>query len=211
MASRLSNQFYTVEVGDTKFTILRRYQSLKPIGSGAQGIVWYDAPEKRHSGSSLRWGPFCSHLFYWRTLIVSLFAVGGLLVRPTTRWPARTWPSRSSVDPSRTWRTPNALIVNSNSWSSSIIRMWASFRSIFGTNSGIRRQLTWRRCFGSFVSFSLFRSLTDHWLAQRLHTAKVDGWVCRRLPGHGTDGCQSMSSKCIGGEAASRDPTASRR
>lgn len=42
MASRLSNQFYTVEVGDTKFTILRRYQNLKPIGSGAQGIVWYD-------------------------------------------------------------------------------------------------------------------------------------------------------------------------
>ncbi len=41
MASRLANQFYTVEVGDTKFTILRRYTSLKPIGSGAQGIVWY--------------------------------------------------------------------------------------------------------------------------------------------------------------------------
>ncbi|KAH1025927.1 hypothetical protein HUJ05_010544 [Dendroctonus ponderosae] len=36
--SRLS-QFYTVEVGDTKFTILKRYQNLKPIGSGAQGIV----------------------------------------------------------------------------------------------------------------------------------------------------------------------------
>ncbi|CAH1977695.1 unnamed protein product [Acanthoscelides obtectus] len=32
-------QFYTVEVGDTKFTILKRYQNLKPIGSGAQGIV----------------------------------------------------------------------------------------------------------------------------------------------------------------------------
>lgn len=31
---------YTVEVGDTKFTILKRYQNLKPIGSGAQGIVW---------------------------------------------------------------------------------------------------------------------------------------------------------------------------
>ncbi|ODM91623.1 Stress-activated protein kinase JNK [Orchesella cincta] len=31
--------FYTVEVGDTRFTILRRYQNLKPIGSGAQGIV----------------------------------------------------------------------------------------------------------------------------------------------------------------------------
>jgi mitogen-activated protein kinase 8/9/10 (c-Jun N-terminal kinase) len=39
MSSRPSS-FYTVEVGDTKFTILKRYQSLKPIGSGAQGIVW---------------------------------------------------------------------------------------------------------------------------------------------------------------------------
>lgn len=38
--SRLSQLFYTVEVGDTKFTILKRYQNLKPIGSGAQGIVW---------------------------------------------------------------------------------------------------------------------------------------------------------------------------
>ncbi|XP_014677598.1 PREDICTED: stress-activated protein kinase JNK-like isoform X1 [Priapulus caudatus] len=33
------NQFYSVEVGDTTFTILRRYQNLKPIGSGAQGMV----------------------------------------------------------------------------------------------------------------------------------------------------------------------------
>ena len=39
-ATRLSALFYTVEVGDTKFTILKRYQNLKPIGSGAQGIVW---------------------------------------------------------------------------------------------------------------------------------------------------------------------------
>ncbi|GFR17337.1 hypothetical protein TNCT_624481 [Trichonephila clavata] len=38
--SKLSALFYTVEVGDTKFTILKRYQNLKPIGSGAQGIVW---------------------------------------------------------------------------------------------------------------------------------------------------------------------------
>ncbi|KAI5753691.1 hypothetical protein M8J77_002487 [Diaphorina citri] len=38
--SRLSTMFHTVEVGDTKFTILKRYQNLKPIGSGAQGIVW---------------------------------------------------------------------------------------------------------------------------------------------------------------------------
>ncbi|KAK3920507.1 Mitogen-activated protein kinase 10 [Frankliniella fusca] len=40
MSTRLSAMFYTVEVGDTKFTILKRYQNLKPIGSGAQGIVW---------------------------------------------------------------------------------------------------------------------------------------------------------------------------
>lgn len=41
MSGRLSSMFYTVEVGDTKFTILKRYQNLKPIGSGAQGIVWW--------------------------------------------------------------------------------------------------------------------------------------------------------------------------
>ena len=29
-------QFYTLEVGDSTFTILKRYQNLKPIGSGAQ-------------------------------------------------------------------------------------------------------------------------------------------------------------------------------
>ena len=34
------SQYYTVGVGDTRFTILKRYQNLKPIGSGAQGIVW---------------------------------------------------------------------------------------------------------------------------------------------------------------------------
>lgn len=39
MSSRQT--FYIVEVGDTKFTILKRYQNLKPIGSGAQGIVWW--------------------------------------------------------------------------------------------------------------------------------------------------------------------------
>ncbi|XP_041364623.1 stress-activated protein kinase JNK-like isoform X2 [Gigantopelta aegis] len=33
------SMFYTMEVGDSTFTILKRYQSLRPIGSGAQGIV----------------------------------------------------------------------------------------------------------------------------------------------------------------------------
>lgn len=34
------HQHYTVEVGDTNFTIHSRYINLRPIGSGAQGIVW---------------------------------------------------------------------------------------------------------------------------------------------------------------------------
>ena len=34
------SQFVTVEVGDSSFTILKRYQNLRAIGSGAQGIVW---------------------------------------------------------------------------------------------------------------------------------------------------------------------------
>ena len=38
-----NSQFYSVEVGDSTFTILKRYQNIKPIGSGAQGIVWWVA------------------------------------------------------------------------------------------------------------------------------------------------------------------------
>ena len=41
MTSKHPSQFYTVEVGDSTFTILKRYQNLKPIGSGAQGFVWW--------------------------------------------------------------------------------------------------------------------------------------------------------------------------
>jgi len=36
-----SSMFYTIDVGDTRFTILKRYQNLRAIGSGAQGVVWY--------------------------------------------------------------------------------------------------------------------------------------------------------------------------
>uniref|UniRef100_A0A452S957 Stress-activated protein kinase JNK n=1 Tax=Ursus americanus TaxID=9643 RepID=A0A452S957_URSAM len=32
-------RFYSVQVADSTFTVLKRYQQLKPIGSGAQGIV----------------------------------------------------------------------------------------------------------------------------------------------------------------------------
>ncbi|XP_064633211.1 stress-activated protein kinase JNK-like isoform X2 [Lineus longissimus] len=39
MSNKHPSQFYTETVGDSIFTILKRYQNLKPIGSGAQGIV----------------------------------------------------------------------------------------------------------------------------------------------------------------------------
>uniref|UniRef100_A0A8C9L663 Mitogen-activated protein kinase 9 n=1 Tax=Pavo cristatus TaxID=9049 RepID=A0A8C9L663_PAVCR len=38
--SKCDSQFYSVQVADSTFTVLKRYQQLKPIGSGAQGIVW---------------------------------------------------------------------------------------------------------------------------------------------------------------------------
>ena len=34
-----NSEYYTVQVSDSVFTVLKRYQSLKPIGSGAQGMV----------------------------------------------------------------------------------------------------------------------------------------------------------------------------
>lgn len=33
-------EFYTADVGGTKFTVLKRYQNLISIGAGAQGTVW---------------------------------------------------------------------------------------------------------------------------------------------------------------------------
>uniref|UniRef100_A0AAQ5Z4K7 Stress-activated protein kinase JNK n=1 Tax=Amphiprion ocellaris TaxID=80972 RepID=A0AAQ5Z4K7_AMPOC len=37
--SDAEGQFYSVQVGDSTFTVLKRYQQLRAIGSGAQGIV----------------------------------------------------------------------------------------------------------------------------------------------------------------------------
>ena len=37
-----NTEFYTVQVSDSVFTVLKRYQSLKPIGSGAQGMVSFN-------------------------------------------------------------------------------------------------------------------------------------------------------------------------
>lgn len=52
--SKVDNQFYSVEVGDSTFTVLKRYQNLKPIGSGAQGIVWYVFRRTLRSGTLFR-------------------------------------------------------------------------------------------------------------------------------------------------------------
>ncbi|KAL7983943.1 hypothetical protein Chor_004483, partial [Crotalus horridus] len=48
--SKPENNFYSVEIGDSTFSVLKRYQNLKPIGSGAQGIVCaaYDALLERN-------------------------------------------------------------------------------------------------------------------------------------------------------------------
>lgn len=39
--NKREKEFYSIDVGDSTFTVLKRYQNLRPIGSGAQGIVWY--------------------------------------------------------------------------------------------------------------------------------------------------------------------------
>uniref|UniRef100_A0A7N8Y933 Stress-activated protein kinase JNK n=1 Tax=Mastacembelus armatus TaxID=205130 RepID=A0A7N8Y933_9TELE len=39
MTDSAEGQFYSVQVGDSTFTVLKRYQQLRAIGSGAQGIV----------------------------------------------------------------------------------------------------------------------------------------------------------------------------
>lgn len=41
--SEEERQFYSVQVVDSTFTVLKRYQQLRAIGSGAQGIVWWES------------------------------------------------------------------------------------------------------------------------------------------------------------------------
>ncbi|KAF4106977.1 hypothetical protein G5714_012967 [Onychostoma macrolepis] len=37
--NKREKEYYSIDVGDSTFTVLKRYQNLRPIGSGAQGIV----------------------------------------------------------------------------------------------------------------------------------------------------------------------------
>ena len=39
VGNKSEEEFYTCDVGETTFTILKRYEKLKQIGSGAQGLV----------------------------------------------------------------------------------------------------------------------------------------------------------------------------
>ena len=39
-SSHPRGEFHTIRVGDTMFTVLKRYTDLQSIGSGAQGVVW---------------------------------------------------------------------------------------------------------------------------------------------------------------------------
>ena len=39
-SSRAGPNFHSMKVGDTVFTVLKRYTDLTSIGSGAQGVVW---------------------------------------------------------------------------------------------------------------------------------------------------------------------------
>ena len=36
----LTTQFHTIHVNDTRFEIIKRYENLRIVGSGAQGVVW---------------------------------------------------------------------------------------------------------------------------------------------------------------------------
>ena len=36
----MTTQFYVININDIRFEILRRYDRLRMIGSGAQGVVW---------------------------------------------------------------------------------------------------------------------------------------------------------------------------
>ena len=37
---RGGKEFHSIKVGDTVFTVLKRYTDLVNVGSGAQGVVW---------------------------------------------------------------------------------------------------------------------------------------------------------------------------
>lgn len=45
--NKREKEYYSIDVGDSTFMVLKRYQNLRSIGSGAQGIVWWVQEEKK--------------------------------------------------------------------------------------------------------------------------------------------------------------------
>lgn len=37
-----ASEFHCIDINDTHLCVLNRYENLRIIGSGAQGVVWYE-------------------------------------------------------------------------------------------------------------------------------------------------------------------------
>ncbi|MEJ1272868.1 mitogen-activated protein kinase 9 [Cricetulus griseus] len=93
--SKSDGQFYSVQVADSTFTVLKRYQQLKPIGSGAQGIVW------RHHCSAL---PFIGRMRPGSVIITPWINQEGMLCEGLG-WPSLLWCLSSTMCPAQDVRT----------------------------------------------------------------------------------------------------------
>uniref|UniRef100_A0A8C9KXA7 Mitogen-activated protein kinase 9 n=1 Tax=Panthera tigris altaica TaxID=74533 RepID=A0A8C9KXA7_PANTA len=87
--SKCDSQFYSVQVADSTFTVLKRYQQLKPIGSGAQGIVW-----RRHCSAL----PFIGRMRPVSVIITPWINQEGLLCEGLG-WPSLPWCLTSTMCP----------------------------------------------------------------------------------------------------------------
>uniref|UniRef100_A0A2K6P1F6 Mitogen-activated protein kinase 9 n=1 Tax=Rhinopithecus roxellana TaxID=61622 RepID=A0A2K6P1F6_RHIRO len=92
--SKCDSQFYSVQVADSTFTVLKRYQQLKPIGSGAQGIVW------RHYCSAL---PFIGRMRPVSVIVTPWINQEGMLCEGLG-WPSLPWCLTSTVCPAQNVR-----------------------------------------------------------------------------------------------------------
>uniref|UniRef100_A0A2K5I250 Mitogen-activated protein kinase 9 n=1 Tax=Colobus angolensis palliatus TaxID=336983 RepID=A0A2K5I250_COLAP len=92
--SKCDSQFYSVQVADSTFTVLKRYQQLKPIGSGAQGIVW------RHHCSAL---PFIGRMRPVSVIVTPWINQEGMLCEGLG-WPSLPWCLTSTVCPAQNVR-----------------------------------------------------------------------------------------------------------
>uniref|UniRef100_A0A9L0TTG2 Stress-activated protein kinase JNK n=3 Tax=Equus TaxID=9789 RepID=A0A9L0TTG2_HORSE len=93
--SKCDSQFYSVQVADSTFTVLKRYQQLKPIGSGAQGIVW-----RRHCSAL----PFIGRMRPVSVIITSWINQEGMLCEGLG-WPSLPWCLTSTMCPAQDVRT----------------------------------------------------------------------------------------------------------